>query len=316
MRKIIIGSRSSKLALVQSEWVMGELAKTYPQYQFELIKVKTLGDKILDVPLAKIGDKGLFTKELENALLVNEIDIAVHSLKDMPTKLPEGLWLSAISEREDCRDAFVSNKYNNLSELPKGAVIGTSSLRRIAQIKAYRPDLSIRDLRGNLQTRLSRLDEGEFDAIILASAGLKRLGQGDRIKSSIGFDVSLTAVGQGALGVETRLRDREVNAMVHKVINHEKTACETLAERAFLRELEGGCQVPIGALGLLSDDGESLSLEGLVASLDGKTVYRDKMVMPKSESEKLGQTLARKLREAGAGVILSQIFAEHRAEKQ
>jgi hydroxymethylbilane synthase len=312
MRKIIIGSRSSKLALVQSEWVMAELQKAYPQYQFELIKVKTLGDKILDVPLAKIGDKGLFTKELENALLANEIDIAVHSLKDVPTKLPEGLWISAISEREDCRDAFVSNKYNNLKELPQGAVVGTSSLRRIAQIKAFRPDLTIKDLRGNLQTRLGRLEEGEFDAIILASAGLKRLGLADCIKSAINFETSLTAVGQGALGVETRLKDLEVNAMVHQVIHHEKTAIETQAERAFLRELEGGCQVPIGALGLLN--GDKLTLTGLVASLDGKTIYKDSITMGKGDSEELGTNLAKKLRAAGAGAILEKIFAEHRTK--
>lgn len=309
-RKIIIGSRSSQLALVQSEWVMAELSKAYPEHEFELIKIKTLGDKILDVPLAKIGDKGLFTKELENALLANEIDIAVHSLKDVPTRLPEGLGISAISEREDCHDAFVSNKYKSLKDLPQGAILGTSSLRRIAQIKAFRPDLTIKDLRGNLQTRLGRLDNGEFDAIILASAGLRRLGQENRITDTIDFGISLTAVGQGALGVETRNDDTLVNGMLDKIINHDKTAVETKAERAFLRELEGGCQVPIGALGLL--DGDKLTLHGLIANLEGTIIYKETLTMGKDDYEVLGQTLAGKLKKLGAQAVLEKIFAEQR----
>lgn len=310
-RKIIIGSRGSQLALVQSEWVLGELQKRFSDYQFELIKIKTQGDKILDVPLAKIGDKGLFTKELESALLSKEIDLAVHSMKDVPTRLPEGLILSTTTERENPQDAFVSNKFNSIEELPQGAVVGTSSLRRIAQIKAKRPDLVIKDLRGNLNTRMARLDDGEFDAIILAAAGLTRLGWKDRIRSVIPTSFSLPAVGQGALAIEVRQEDEELRQML-TILHHVETHGAVLAERALLRELEGGCQVPIGALGRV--DGSLLKLEGLVADLEGKEIFRDQLEGPVEEAESLGLQMAHRLKRMGADRVLQAIFEKARVD--
>lgn len=310
-RKIIIGSRGSQLALVQSEWVLSELKKHYPDYRFDLIKIKTQGDKILDVPLAKIGDKGLFTKELEIALLTGEIDLAVHSMKDVPTRLPEGLVLSTTTERENPQDAFVSNKFNSIEELPQGAVVGTSSLRRIAQIMAKRPDLAIKDLRGNLNTRMARLDAGEFDAIILAAAGLTRLGWKDRIKSTIPTTFSLPAVGQGALAIEVRSDDKELQGML-SILHHPETHGAVLAERSMLRELEGGCQVPIGAMGRV--EGDRLTLEGLVAGLDGKQIFRDRVEGAVEEAEALGLQLANRLKAQGADKVLQGIFAHARTD--
>ncbi len=310
-RKIIVGSRGSQLALVQSEWVLGELQKRFSDYQFDLIKIKTQGDKILDVPLAKIGDKGLFTKELESALLSKEIDLAVHSMKDVPTRLPEGLILSTTTERENPQDAFVSNKFNSIEELPQGAVVGTSSLRRIAQIKAKRPDLVIKDLRGNLNTRMARLDTGEFDAIILAAAGLTRLGWKERIRSVIPTSFSLPAVGQGALAIEVRQEDQELRQML-SILHHAETHGAVLAERALLRELEGGCQVPIGALGRV--DGSLLKLEGLVADLEGKEIFRDQLEGPVEEAESLGLQMAHRLKRMGADKVLQAIFEKARVD--
>lgn len=310
-RNIIVGSRGSQLALVQSEWVLGELQKRFSDYQFDLIKIKTQGDKILDVPLAKIGDKGLFTKELESALLSKEIDLAVHSMKDVPTRLPEGLILSTTTERENPQDAFVSNKFNSIEELPQGAVVGTSSLRRIAQIKAKRPDLVIKDLRGNLNTRMARLDAGEFDAIILAAAGLTRLGWKERIRSVIPTSFSLPAVGQGALAIEVRQEDEELRQML-SILHHAETHGAVLAERALLRELEGGCQVPIGALGRV--DGSLLKLEGLVADLEGKEIFRDQLEGPVEEAESLGLQMAHRLKRMGADRVLQAIFEKARVD--
>ncbi len=310
-RKIVIGSRGSQLALVQSEWVLEELRKSFRDYQFELIKIKTQGDKILDVPLAKIGDKGLFTKELESALLSREIDLAVHSMKDVPTRLPEGLILSTTTERENPQDAFVSNKFASIEDLPQGAVVGTSSLRRIAQIRAKRPDLVIKDLRGNLNTRMARLDAGEFDAIILAAAGLTRLGWKDRIRSIIPTSFSLPAVGQGALAIEVRQEDAELQQML-SILHHRETHGAVLAERALLRELEGGCQVPIGALGQVQ--GSRLKLEGLVADLDGKQIFRDQLEGPVEEAESLGLKMADRLKKMGADKVLREIFEKARVD--
>lgn len=243
--KLTIGTRQSLLALWQSNHIAALLRKQYPECEVVLKKIVTKGDRILDVPLAQIGGKGLFTKEIEEDLLNDTVDLAVHSLKDMPTVLPEGLCLTAITERANVGDAFVSNKYSDFEELPLGAVVGTSSLRRKAQLLAKRPDLEIRDLRGNVDTRLRKLDEGLYDAIILAAAGLERLGHGDRISSLIPADVCLPAVGQGALAIEARTEDKEVRDML-SFLNDLNTKQATDAERAFLGLLEGGCQVPIG----------------------------------------------------------------------
>ncbi len=244
-KTITIGTRKSLLALWQSNYIKSCLEKEYPDCEVRLQKIVTKGDKILDVPLSKIGGKGLFTKEIETALLDGEVDLAVHSLKDMPTKLPDGLCLTAITERAVVGDAFVSNKYNTFAEMPAGAVLGTSSLRRKAQLLAKRPDLDIRDLRGNVDTRLHKLDEGQYDAIILAAAGLTRLGYGDRIKETLPCDFCIPAVGQGALAIECRTDNTEVRAML-EFLNHPATKSCTDAERAFLGLVEGGCQVPIG----------------------------------------------------------------------
>ena len=244
-KKIIIGTRSSKLALWQADYIMERLQQQYPDVEIEKCLMTTKGDKILDAPLAKIGGKGLFTKELETAMLEGEIDIAVHSLKDMPVVVPEGLVITAITERENPGDALVSNKYNSFAELPEGAKIGTSSLRRKAQLLHARPDFNIQDLRGNVNTRLQKLESENFDAIILAAAGLKRLGFSDRIKEELPKTMCLPAVGQGALAVETREDDTELREMLAFLDDKETRAC-TITERAFLAAVEGGCQVPVG----------------------------------------------------------------------
>ena len=274
----------------------------------------TQGDKILDVALAKIGDKGLFTKELEAQMLVNRADIAVHSLKDLPTNLPEGLMLGCVTEREDPADALVmhaKNKDLTLATLPEGAVVGTSSLRRLAQHRYHYPHLTFKDVRGNVITRLEKLDSGQFDCLILAAAGLGRLGLGDRIHELIDPSISLHAVGQGALGIECRDGDAAVLEQI-KVLEHRPTALRCLAERAFLRTLEGGCQVPIGVNSRF--DGDELVLTGMVASLDGKQLIRDELRAPQDQAEDLGNRLAELLRSQGAGEILAKIFAEARPE--
>ena len=300
--------------MVQTEWVRDELAKAHPGLEISIEAMATQGDKILDVALAKIGDKGLFTKELEAQMLVNRADIAVHSLKDLPTNLPEGLMLGCVTEREDPADALVmhaKNKDLTLATLPEGAVVGTSSLRRLAQLRHHYPHLTFKDVRGNVITRLEKLDSGQFDCLILAAAGLGRLGLGDRIHELIDPSISLHAVGQGALGIECRDGDAAVLEQI-KVLEHRPTALRCLAERAFLRTLEGGCQVPIGVNSRF--EGDELVLTGMVASLDGKQLIRDELRAPSDQAEDLGNRLAELLRSQGAGEILAKIFAEARPE--
>lgn len=309
-RTIRIGSRKSQLALVQSYWVQEQLQKHFPDITFEVHTMSTQGDKILDVPLAKIGDKGLFTKELEVGMVNNDIDFAVHSLKDLPTRLPEGLILGCVTERENPADALVVHeKYKDkqIDTLPAGAVVGTSSLRRLAQLRHHFPHLTFKDIRGNLNTRLAKLDAGEFDALILAAAGLTRLGMSDRIHQIIPSEISLHAVGQGALGIECRTDDSEVLSLL-KALEHAPTAQRCYAERAFLRELEGGCQVPIGVNTQI--DGDTLTLTGIVASIDGQKVVKDTVSGAVSDAEKIGIELAGRLRQQGAKTILEEIFAE------
>jgi hydroxymethylbilane synthase len=310
VRTIRIGSRKSQLALIQTYWVQEKLQKLFPDRQFEVETMSTQGDKILDVALSKIGDKGLFTKELELGMLNNDIDLAVHSLKDLPTRLPEGLVLGAVTEREDPADGLVvheKHKDKQIHTLPEGAVIGTSSLRRLAQLRHHFPHLTFKDIRGNLNTRLAKLDAGEYDALILAVAGLKRLGMGDRVHQILPPEISLHAVGQGALGIECRADDSEILELL-KALEHTPTAQRCYAERAFLRYLEGGCQVPIGVNTTL--DGDTLTLTGIVASVDGKKLAKDTIVGDASEAEKLGIELGERLRQQGAQEILAEIFAQ------
>lgn len=303
--KLKIGTRQSLLALWQSNHIAACLRKQYPECEIELKKIVTKGDKILDVPLAQIGGKGLFTKEIEEELLSGEIDLAVHSLKDMPTVLPEGLCLTVITSRANVGDAFVSNKYANFAELPLGAVVGTSSLRRRAQLLAARPDLNIRDLRGNVDTRLRKLDEGLYDAIILAAAGLERLGHADRIKGLIPSGVCLPAVGQGALAIECRANDTETRAMLD-FLNDLPTRQATSAERAFLGLVEGGCQVPIGVHADV--EGDKIRVEAIIAALDGSTVLRDTITGSAGDAVSLGQELGRKMLANGGQEILAAIL--------
>lgn len=303
-RKIIIGTRGSQLALSQANWVAEQLRKQQPEKEFILKEIKTKGDKILDVALSKIGDKGLFVKEIETALLAGEIDLAVHSMKDLPTFLAQGLKIGAITEREDVRDALISKKGQGLEDLPQGSLIGTSSLRRKAQLLNKRPDLKIVDLRGNLNTRLRRLEETDLDGIILAVAGIKRLGWEERITQKIPLEVSLPAVGQGALGIEIREGDPFLEEVV-QCLNSSASFGAVLGERAFLRELEGGCQIPIGSLGLLN--GQELHLTGVVASIDGKRLLRQEVRGKVVEAEQLGKALAQKMLELGAKEILDEV---------
>lgn len=303
--KLTIGTRQSLLALWQSNHIAALLREKYPECEVVLKKIVTKGDRILDVPLAQIGGKGLFTKEIETELADGTIDLAVHSLKDMPTVLPEGLCLTAITKRANVGDAFVSNKYASFEELPLGAVIGTSSLRRKAQLLAARPDLQIMDLRGNVDTRLRKLDEGLYDAIILAAAGLERLGHGDRITALIPPDVCLPAVGQGALAIEARTADDEVRSML-EFLNDLPTKQSTDAERAFLGLLEGGCQVPIGVHADVA--GEQIKIEAIIAALDGSTVLRDTITGKADDAVALGQQLGKKMLAAGGQEILAAIL--------
>lgn len=309
-RTIRIGSRKSQLALVQTHWVKEQLQKAFPDRAFEVHTMSTQGDKILDVALAKIGDKGLFTKELEVGMLQQEIDFAVHSLKDLPTNLPERLVLGCVTERENPADAMVvhqKHKDKTIDTLPEGAIVGTSSLRRLAQLRHHFPHLAFKDIRGNLNTRLQKLDAGEYDAIILAVAGLHRLGMSDRIHQILPDEVSLHAVGQGALGIECRADDAEVLSIL-KAIEHIPTRDRTFAERAFLRTLEGGCQVPIGVNTEL--EGDSLTLTGIVASVDGQKLVKGAVTGLASDAEQLGIELAEKLRNQGATEILEEIFTQ------
>ena len=288
--------------------------RAHPGLKITVEAMATQGDKILDVALAKIGDKGLFTKELEAQMLVDRADIAVHSLKDLPTNLPEGLMLGCITEREDPADALVVNAKNQaykLETLPEGAVVGTSSLRRLAQLRHHYPHLIFKDVRGNVITRLEKLDRGDYDCLILAAAGLGRLGFADRIHQLIPGDISLHAVGQGALGIECVEGKPEVLEAI-KVLEHSTTSRRCLAERAFLRELEGGCQVPIGVNSQINND--ELVITGMVASLDGKRLIRDQASGAANEPESIGIELAGKLKQQGAGAILKEIFDEVRPE--
>ncbi len=308
-RVIKIASRKSQLALVQTYWVQEQLQQHFPDRTFEVETMSTKGDKILDVPLAKIGDKGLFTKELEVKMLDLTADIAVHSLKDLPTNLPEGLVLGCVTERENPADALVVNAKNQqyqLETLPAGAVVGTSSLRRLAQLRHSYPHLTFKDVRGNVITRLAKLDDGEYDALILAAAGLGRLDLAGRIHQLIAPEISLHAVGQGALGIECRDGDTEILEVL-QALQHQPTAYRCWAERAFLKSLEGGCQVPIGVNTSIA--GDQLTLVGMVATLDGKTLIKNQITGAADQAEQLGQELANMLCEQGAREILDEIFA-------
>lgn len=302
-----IATRKSALALWQAEFVKAELERFHADVRVELVPMSTQGDIILDTPLAKIGGKGLFVKELEQAMLDGRADIAVHSMKDVPVEFPQGLALHTICEREDPRDAFVSNNFANLSALPQGAIVGTSSLRRQCQIKALRPDLDIRDLRGNVNTRLGKLDDGQYDAIILAAAGLIRLEMESRIANYIEPEVSLPANGQGAVGIECRIDDEVTKALLAP-LEHTQTRIRVNAERSMNRYLEGGCQVPIGAYALV--DGEQVHLRGLVGAVDGSEVLRDEVTGHVNDAEKLGIELAKKLLAQGADKILAEVYRD------
>jgi len=304
---IRIATRKSPLAMWQAEHVAAALRAAHPGLQVELLGMSTQGDKILDTPLAKIGGKGLFVKELEQGMLEGRADIAVHSMKDVPVELPAGLHLPVIMEREDPRDAFVSNRYASLDELPEGARVGTSSLRRQCQLLELRPDLELLPLRGNVNTRLRKLDEGEYDAVILAAAGLVRLGFGDRIRAFIEPEQSLPAIGQGAIGIECRADDEGVNELIAP-LHHPPTATCVLAERALNHRLEGGCQVPIAGHALL--DGDRLWLRGLVGSLDGKVIIRGEVRGDTTEAETLGRSLAERLLADGADEILRTLYEQ------
>lgn len=304
MQKIRIATRESPLALWQAEYVSSALRTHHPELQVELVPMTTKGDQILDSPLAKVGGKGLFVKELERAMLADTADIAVHSMKDVPMEFPEGLGLAVICEREDPSDAFVSNHHASLEALPEGSIVGTSSFRRQCQLKQARPDLDIRDLRGNVGTRLAKLDAGDYDAIILASAGLIRLALKERIRERLPFNVSLPAGGQGAVGIESRSEDLETLRLL-QCLHHSETAARVTAERAVVNRLQGGCQVPIAAFAELS--GETLNLSALVGSLDGQTVYRSERSAPVQEAEQLGVRVADELLQQGAAAILEAL---------
>lgn len=304
MKTIRIATRKSPLALWQAEYVKSNLLKLYPHLTIELVTFTTQGDKILDVPLAKIGGKGLFVKELEAAMLAGEADLAVHSMKDVPMECPEGLAITTICEREDPTDAFVSNKFANLDALPLGAVVGTSSLRRQCQLRALRPDLQVKDLRGNVGTRLGRLDNNEYDAIILASAGLKRLGLESRIAQRL--TQLLPAVGQGAVGIETRLNDTELHQLLAP-LHHQPTALCVQAERAMNRRLQGGCQVPIAGYATLTND--TMTLNALVGSIDGQQmIHQQAQSQDLLAVEALGEQVATGLLNQGAAAILAAVY--------
>ncbi|HDZ9159030.1 TPA: hydroxymethylbilane synthase [Vibrio cholerae] len=305
---IRIATRQSPLALWQANYVKDALMAAHPGLQVELVTMVTRGDVILDTPLAKVGGKGLFVKELEIAMLEGRADLAVHSMKDVPVDFPDGLGLVTICEREDPRDAFVSNTYAKIEDLPSGAIVGTCSLRRQCQLKAARPDLVIKELRGNVGTRLSKLDAGEYDAIILAVAGLKRLELESRIRSFIEPEQSLPAVGQGAVGIECRVDDQRVRALLAP-LNHADTADRVRCERAMNLTLQGGCQVPIGSYALL--EGDTIWLRALVGEPDGSQIVRGEIRGPRTQAEQLGITLAEQLLSQGAKDILERLYCDH-----
>ena len=303
-----IATRKSPLAMWQAEFVRDRLIEAHPGLTVEIVGMTTQGDKILDVPLAKIGGKGLFTKELEQRMLMGEADLAVHSLKDVPMQLPEGFTLGAVMARHAPTDAFVSNRFERFEVLPEGAVVGTSSLRRKAQLKHLRPDLDIRDLRGNVNTRLAKLDAGDYDAIILATSGLQRLGFDGRIRHELPPEVSLPAVAQGALGIEILADDTDTAALV-AVLNDADTADCVRAERAMNRRLEGGCQVPIGGYAVL--EGDEIWLRAFVGDLEGKALIRAEGRAPRAEAEALGEQVAEQLLAQGADAILDDIYCRY-----
>ncbi len=301
-----IGTRASQLALWQANWVKSELEKRYPELEVTLTKIKTQGDKILDVPLAMVGGKGLFVKEIEEAMLRDEIDIAVHSMKDVPTVFPEGLALRCITEREDPRDICILKPgFKSFQDLPQGARIGTSSLRRKAQLLHLRPDFQMIDIRGNVQTRISKLTEEDLDGVVLASAGMKRLGFTGQISEYLPVEVSLPAIGQGALGLESRIDAAEINDLID-FFNHPETACAVKAERALLARLEGGCQVPIAAFGTV--EGDRLSFTGLVSDVEGKRMLKKTAQGPVDQAEKIGISVADDLLIKGADKILNEVY--------
>ncbi len=307
--EIKIGTRKSKLALWQSEWVKSKIEAAFPDVKVTLVKIVTKGDKILDVPLARIGDKGLFTKEIEDAMLKGEVDIAVHSLKDVPSFLPEGLSLIAFSDREDPRDAFLSNGRYTLETLPEGAVVGTSSLRRKAQLKMFRKDLRIEDLRGNVDTRIRKLKEGQYDAIILASAGVKRLGFEREIDEIIPPEKMIPSVSQGILGIEGREKDKEIIEIVRKAINSQESEIAAAVERAFLRTVEGGCQVPLGCYAEVN--GRKIHVRAFISDLEGEIFYKEEGVFKfdnLDDAERIGASIAERLLALGGKEILEELM--------
>jgi len=302
---IKIGTRASKLALAQAQWVMDRITARYTDIKIELIKIKTKGDRIINRPLSTIGGKGLFVKEIEESLSKGEIDVAVHSLKDVPAELPDNLYIGIFPEREDPHDALLSKNNIPLKDLPEGSCIGTSSLRRAAQILHYRPDVKIVPLRGNLDTRIRKLEGTDIQAIVVAAAGLKRMGLTYQITQPLSFNLMVPAVGQGALGLEFRLEDKDTLHML-QFLDHYETRVTVEAERSFLMELQGGCQIPIAGYARLKDN--SLLLDGLVADLDGGTIFRDTVSGSPEKAKELGATLANMLLNAGAGKILEKIY--------
>ena len=304
-RRIVIGSRGSQLALWQANWVKSQIEGRHDNVEVNIQIIKTSGDKIQDVPLAKIGGKGLFVKEIEEALIAKEIDIAVHSMKDVPMKLPRELQIAVVTERESPLDALISREGGKLNDLPRGATIGTSSLRRSSQLLNHRSDLKIEALRGNLDTRMRKLDEGQFDAILLAAAGLNRLGWENRITEWIPPEILLPAMGQGALGIETRRHDPDILQFICNM-DHEETHSAVDAERAFVDILDGGCQVPIGTYATVTDG--KINVRGLVASLDGKVIYKSEKAGLAHDAVRLGRTLGEDLLQMGAAKILDEIY--------
>ena len=305
VHNIVIGSRGSQLALWQANWVKSELERLHSNADIDIRIIATSGDNIQDVPLAKIGGKGLFVKEIEEALLANEIDLAVHSMKDVPMELPTELGISVITKRENPLDALISKNGEKLADLPQGATIGTSSLRRSSQLLKYRDDFKIHPLRGNVDTRLRKVEEGKYDAILLASAGLNRLGWANRITEEISHDILLPAMGQGALGIETRLDDTKIYDLI-STLNHEQTHYAVSAERSLVGRLDGGCQVPIGAYARVEKG--LITLKGLVASLDGEIIYKLENVGPVDDAINIGQELGSKLLKMGANEILEKLI--------
>jgi len=305
--KIIIGSRGSQLALWQANWVKSQLENLHGNADISIRVITTSGDKIKDVPLSKIGGKGLFVKEIEEALLAKEIDLAVHSMKDVPIEIPSQLEISIITKRENPLDAQISKNGKKLADLPQGATIGTSSLRRSSQLLNYRNDFKIHPLRGNVDTRLKKVEEGKYDAILLASAGLNRLGWSNRITEEISHEIIIPAMGQGALGIETRLGDSKTYNFISS-LNHEQTNYEVSAERALVGKLDGGCQVPIGAYAKTEDN--LITLKGLVASLDGKIIHKSEIVGPIDDAINIGQDLGEELLKMGANEILEKLIQQ------